>query len=1344
MKNACFCLGLLLLPYFLVAQNCDQVEVTITTQTSDWGEELSWILINEAGEQLAVFENGISDNSYETVICLSDGCYTLEAADSYGDGWNGGEVNISFLSETLQYSLADGSSGIFYFGINESDCTPTILGCLDPNALNYDPSATVDDGSCMTLSDVIAVQVFDTICYSGPKDNRINWVIQNRGDVNPDYEFSSAEEFSEAFENDLLLAFTLGHDQAQIPYAQYKDFFNLYSVFWPDAPSDQEWWSFPIIQNMRNEIFLPWANDETGWATWFSTTKSGGGGGAGLIREQRVGDGKMYGMGWETFLHEFGHTMPGLLDEYSASGEWSNGQCWETPNTTGFLTLDEIPWRRWIEPSTPIPTPYTEEYLDKYGAFEGALTNFFGCHRPTARGCYMGAGGFGEGYGLELCGPCRQRVICFLYQYVNVIENPIPAQPNLTVSGNETITFSSDVLKPVPNTQKYEWFLNGRLIAEGVEEVDITFGACDRYELIFAVTDTNTLVKYDPKFDEIYPKPYREFKWTIEQSDIGTYDLTAELMSNVLDCSGADNGLVTFDIQGGIAPYNIVYKDQIVEQPVMNLPKGEHFFTIVDASGCSIEKSILIEENPFLDLQLCSEWTGDSWNLSVATENYDQSQLSFVWSTGQNSSAISFLSDGIYSVSVTTADGCTRSESVELSTFENPLIVEHLSFPSEVGKNTGSIYLDITGGIPPYSITWEDKLNNDVTDANTNNIIASGTTWGHLPQYAFDDDLDEKWLHAVSTAAWIGYVLPEGAVINYYTITSADDVPARDPKDWVFQGSNDGNNWIDLDQRTNEDFPQRFQKRGFLFENTTAYQYYRLFVQANNGDIATQLQQLEFIGTQSNDKFTINEQAKDLSRRFELAAGAYVYTVKDANQTAQHDTVYLSYSDPFIATGLKVTQDGDCRVKIQAPNSNYTYYWLSDEEGTDILAIGNNFTPPSTGNYYIAAVDNNSNSMSSNRKGFAVILDHAPIVETNMDNELVIIDPKPDMEYRWYKTEDCSNLLATGNSFTPTQGTGIYFAAAKNTAPLPSPINPNDLPGLIIRMDASDLNGDGMIDDPAPPTASTYDWDFTNGNRWSDGSWFAYRSNHQNGLGIADFATIWLQSLEQAENNYQTIMMAYEENPISFPETAPFFGLSANIPRHEDESQLFSNNTPNTTLEGTTFLNGQIVDPLSTANPLAFCVLGTRMTAVSTANIRGTDTRWEGKLGELLLWDYALSDEEMLGVSEFLRKKWMSVADLESPKVPIFWEAAVQNQTILPNSEISFFPNPTEHIVTVENLPPSGNIQILNLSGQLIANTTFHSDRCILRLSNLASGTYILRIVDKENQNILSSKLVKQ
>ena len=69
---------------------------------------------------------------------------------------------------------------------------------------------------------ILAVQEIDTMLYSGDKDNRINWVIQNRGDS-----FIDKDDFTTLFENDLLKAFEQGHELAQVPYAQYRDFFNL-------------------------------------------------------------------------------------------------------------------------------------------------------------------------------------------------------------------------------------------------------------------------------------------------------------------------------------------------------------------------------------------------------------------------------------------------------------------------------------------------------------------------------------------------------------------------------------------------------------------------------------------------------------------------------------------------------------------------------------------------------------------------------------------------------------------------------------------------------------------------------------------------------------------------------------------------------------------------------------------------------------------------------------------------------------------------------------------------------------------------------------------------------------
>ncbi len=1331
------CLTLGLVPFNLFAQNCMETEVSIQSQTQNWGDEMSWKLFDTNGILVGMFQGDADFTTYDTTLCLADGCYLLEATDSYGDGWNGGSIQINYDNETFDYTLSDGFDGVFYFGVNELDCTPFIPGCTDPMSLNYDPVATIDDGSCLTLQDVIAMQIIDTIQYTGIKDNRINWVIQNRGSS-----FANQAEFVQLYQDDLLRAFTLGDDNEIPPYAQYRNFFNLYAVWWPNAPSDLEWWSFSIIQQMRDEIFLPWANNETGWATWFSTTKNGGGGGAGLNRDMRVGDGKMFGMGYETFLHEFGHTMPGLLDEYSASGEWSGGQCWETGNTSGFTTKDNIPWRLWIEDDTPLPTPYTEEYLDKFGAFEGAMTNYFGCHRPTARGCFMGAGGFGEGYGESLCAVCQQRVICYLYKYVNVIEDFTPSQTTLDVTGNQSVHFSADVLKPEPNTQKYEWFLNGKLVAEGVEEIDLTFGPCEDYELIFAVTDTNSLVRYDPKFEDTYPKPYREVKWNINQTDVNAYNFDSDLIAQNPDCTGAENGSVEFTISGGIAPYSINYQGIEMSNPVSDLSEGEYDFEIVDANGCGITKSVTLTQDILLEPRICSEFTGGAWNLTLEAVNYDLNDLDILWSTGDQTPILIGLPDGNYSVEVSTASGCSIEKSISLNYVEVALEVEALVLASEIERNTGKIYLEIEGGLPPYSITWEEKTNRDITDTNIDNIEASGTTWGHLPEYAFDDDLNTKWLHFVSQNAWISYHFEEGAVVNYYTITSADDVPERDPKDWLFQGSNNGSTWTTLDQQSNQDFNTRFEKRAFLLTNSTSYNYYRLYITENHGDGSIQLQELEFIGTKNSDQFVLNNDAKDQARRINLAPGAYIYTIKDANLSVVKDTVAVGYAAGFEATDIVVVQNDDCSVKIENPNAVFDYYWLADEDATEILSIGNSFQPPASDNYFVAAVDPATQAMSSNRKGFAVTLEQTPLVEVTVDNTLAVVDPDPEMNYHWYSDASCENLLHTGNEFVPNLGTGIYYVAAKSNFPNPDPIDPATIPGIVIRMDASDLNGDGILDDPAPATSSILDWNFQNGNAWADGSWFAFRSNYQNGLGVADFATIWLQRIIESESGYQTILMAYEENPISFEETAPFEGLSANIPRHTDESQLFSNNTPATTLDGSTFFNGALVDPLTTANPLEFCILGTKMTAVSNSDIFYTDTKWEGKLGELILWDNALSDNQIMSISEYLRKKWISVADLESTKTSIFWEDP-NSVTPLQESHISFFPNPSSQSIQLQGLEGNEKVQIFGVDGRLQHMFQTNAETLVIDIHNLPAGIHFLRVIDEKGAEVFQDKLVK-
>ncbi|MCT2584314.1 ThuA domain-containing protein [Actinophytocola sp. S1-96] len=103
-----------------------------------------------------------------------------------------------------------------------------------------------------------------------------------------------------------------------------------------------------------------------------------------------------------------------------------------------------------------------------------------------------------------------------------------------------------------------------------------------------------------------------------------------------------------------------------------------------------------------------------------------------------------------------------------------------------------------------------------------------------------DNDADTKWLTFAETG-WVTYTLDEPAVVTKYSMTSANDFDGRDPANWTLQASTDGTNWVDLDARTDEEFPERFQLREFELDNTTAYAHFRLDITANRGESATQL-----------------------------------------------------------------------------------------------------------------------------------------------------------------------------------------------------------------------------------------------------------------------------------------------------------------------------------------------------------------------------------------------------------------------------------------------------------------------------------------------------------------------
>ena len=123
---------------------CTDNTVVISVGGGSWDSEISWTMLDGAGN---VVLSGYAP--YSSTECLPDDCYTVDMVDAFGDGWNGGTFDMLDGAGNLIVSdgLTSGAAGSFTVQIGTS-VSCAVLGCTDPNASNYDATATQDDGSC--------------------------------------------------------------------------------------------------------------------------------------------------------------------------------------------------------------------------------------------------------------------------------------------------------------------------------------------------------------------------------------------------------------------------------------------------------------------------------------------------------------------------------------------------------------------------------------------------------------------------------------------------------------------------------------------------------------------------------------------------------------------------------------------------------------------------------------------------------------------------------------------------------------------------------------------------------------------------------------------------------------------------------------------------------------------------------------------------------------------------------------------------------------------------------------------------------------------------------------------
>ncbi|MEM0519287.1 Ig-like domain-containing protein, partial [Aequorivita flava] len=227
-----------------------------------------------------------------------------------------------------------------------------------------------------------------------------------------------------------------------------------------------------------------------------------------------------------------------------------------------------------------------------------------------------------------------------------------------------------------------------------------------------------------------------------DQTTLCTVDATATVSQpNILSsgiaitsvsCFGGNNGSLDLTVLGGTQPYSFLWNNGATTEDLFNLTAGTYSVTITDANGCTTSNSATVLE-PASALSLTYSVQdvlcyGNSTGSIDITVSGGTIPYQYNWSNGATTEDLSSIPAGVYSVTVTDANGCTLTEnSITISEPANPIsiIITKENATTGQGCNDGEATASPSGGVSPYTYLWSASAGNQTTATAVN--LPAGT-----------------------------------------------------------------------------------------------------------------------------------------------------------------------------------------------------------------------------------------------------------------------------------------------------------------------------------------------------------------------------------------------------------------------------------------------------------------------------------------------------------------------------------------------------------------------------------------------------------------------------------------
>ncbi|TXB63594.1 SdrD B-like domain-containing protein [Phaeodactylibacter luteus] len=190
--------------------------------------------------------------------------------------------------------------------------------------------------------------------------------------------------------------------------------------------------------------------------------------------------------------------------------------------------------------------------------------------------------------------------------------------------------------------------------------------------------------------------------------------LSIELEKRDVFCDEVNTGYIVATPAGGTSPYSYEWSNGATTDSIGGLAPGQYTVTVLDANECMMMASITIQSFPELELTpiaTAPSCFDDANGAATVVVNGGTPPFTFEWSNGSTDSLQLGLPDGVYTVTVTDAVGCTGTEAIAVSQPDELIALIEADSVTDVscfGFMDGAAAVTVSGGTPPYTYLWSN------------------------------------------------------------------------------------------------------------------------------------------------------------------------------------------------------------------------------------------------------------------------------------------------------------------------------------------------------------------------------------------------------------------------------------------------------------------------------------------------------------------------------------------------------------------------------------------------------------------------------------------------------------